>query len=87
LQLTNAEVKNVNVDSSTFNILLTFSNERRALLYCRVEGNVKAYNIAVMDGSCPCCLKPTCASIFAKRHELLQEAQRYTKLPSELVTA
>jgi hypothetical protein len=85
LQLTNAEVKNVNVDDSTFNILLTFSNERQALLYCRVEGEVKAYNIAVMDGSCPCCLKPTCASIFAKRHELLKEARAITEFPSELV--
>jgi hypothetical protein len=82
LQLTNAEVRNVSADNSTFNILLSFSNERQALLYCRVEGTVKAYNIAVMDGSCPCCLKPTCSSIFAKRHELLQEAQRFTELPS-----
>jgi hypothetical protein len=82
LQLTNAEIKNVNTDSSTFNILLSFSNERRALLYCRVEGTVKAYNIAVMDGSCPCCLKPTCASMFAKRNELLQEAQKFTELPT-----
>ena len=85
MQLTKAEVKNINVDDSTFNILLTFANERQALLYCRVEGDVKAYNIAVMDGFCPCCLKPTCASLFAKRQELLKEAQIFTKLPQELV--
>lgn len=88
MKLTNAAVQNINEKNSTFNMLLTFSNDTQAMLFCRVEdGNVKAYNIAVMGGSCPCCLKPNCASLFAKRHDLLNEARKLTDLPSELVHA
>jgi hypothetical protein len=83
-----AEVKIVNLNNSTFNVLLTFSNERQVLLYCCREENEKiiAYNIDVMAGTCPCCLKPTCSSLFAKRQELLNVAQTLTDFPKELVT-
>ncbi len=81
MKLTNAVVKDVNVESSTFNVLLTFSSNRHALLNCRNDGRLKAYNISVMGGECPCCLKPNCPSLFAKRHELLQEAQYLTEFP------
>ena len=57
------------------------------MLNCRAEDNsVKAYNISIMGGTCPCCYKPNCASFFAKRHEYLIEAQKFTEFPSELVT-
>ncbi len=86
MEVTKAEVKNVNLEDSTFNILLTFTRGYHAMLNCRVEGNrVKAYNVGIMDGTCPCCLKPTCASLFSKRSELLIEAQKFTELPKELV--
>lgn len=86
MQLANAKVQNVDIENSTFNILLTFSDTHKAMLYCRVEDNhVKAYNIGIMD-TCPCCFKPNCPSLFAKRQELLIEAQELTELPSELVS-
>ncbi|MCQ6279661.1 hypothetical protein [Bacillus sp. EB600] len=85
MKLINAEVKDVNPKNSTFNILLTFSNDVQALLNCRAEGEVKAYNLSIMGGTCPCCYKPNCASFFAKRHEYLIEAQKFTDFPSELV--
>lgn len=87
LKLTNAEVIDINTKNSTFNILLTFSNHVQAKLNCRVEDSVKAYNLSIMGGTCPCCYKPNCASFLAKRHELLIEAQKFTDFPNELVPA
>jgi hypothetical protein len=93
LELLNAEIIELNEENSTCNILLTFpynpvaiQNRRRAILFCRIEtGEVTAYNIGIMDGTCPCCLKPTCSSFFAKRHELLKEAQEFIDFSSKLV--
>lgn len=81
MKVTNAVVQDVNVESSTFNVLLTFNNDRKALLNCSNAGQYKAYNISVIGGECPCCLKPNCPSLFAKRHELIQEAQNITEFP------
>ena len=87
MELTNAKVHNIDLENSAFNLLLTFSNHHQAVLYCRVEDEkVKAYNIGIMD-TCPCCMKPNCASLFAKRHELLKEAQNFTEFPQELIPA
>ncbi len=81
MKLTNTVVQDVNVENSTFNVLLTFANKLHALLNCSNAGRYKAYNISVMGGQCPCCLKPNCPSLFAKRHELLQEAQNIIEFP------
>ncbi len=88
MEVKNAEVTNIDLDQSSFNVLLTFAHDYQAMLFCRVEGeNVKAYNVGIMGGTCPCCLKPTCASLFAKRHELLDQAKQFTEFPKELGTA
>ncbi|WP_462413065.1 hypothetical protein [Neobacillus sp. Marseille-QA0830] len=88
MQLTNAEVFNTQPSNSTFNVLLTFKNDRTAMLNCRVEGDkVTAYNIGTMGGTCPCCFKPTCSSLYAKRHELLLQAQSSIEVPEELLSA
>ncbi|WP_042454494.1 hypothetical protein [Neobacillus dielmonensis] len=85
MQITNAEVINTQPQNSTFNVLLSFKNDRKAMLNCRVEGGkVAAYNISVVGGTCPCCLKPNCSSLYAKRHELLVQAQQFTNFPMEL---
>jgi hypothetical protein len=90
MKLINAEIKDIYLENSTFNVLLSFPFKHRellhALIYCRVEGNiVKAYDIGIMGGTCPCCLKPTCSSFFAKRQELLEEAQKFVEFPKELI--
>lgn len=75
MKLINAVAQNVNPDHSTFNVLLTFSNKCQVLLFCRTEwGQTKAYNVTILRGKCPCCFKPKCPSIFARRNELLQKA-------------
>jgi hypothetical protein len=89
MKLIDAQVKNINPENSTFNVLLSFPFKHKeflhALIYCRVKGNsVKAYDIGIMGGTCPCCLKPTCSSFFARKQELLIEAQRFIEYPQEL---
>lgn len=86
MKLINAEVKDINPENSTFNVLLSFPFGYKqiinTLIFCRLEGNtVKAYNVGIMGGKCPCCFKPTCTNIFAKRHELLVESQNFIELP------
>ncbi|WP_251551543.1 hypothetical protein [Neobacillus muris] len=84
MQLTNAEIFNTQPENSTFNVLLTFTNNGKAMLNCRVEGEkVTAYNIGTMGGTCPCCLKPTCSSLYAKRNELLIQAQAFIDIPTK----
>jgi hypothetical protein len=88
-RLINAEIKNINLDNSTFDVVLSFQFAHKTLLhariFCRVNRNmVDAYNVGIMAGTCPCCLKPTCYSFYAKRHELLKNAQRFIEFPKEL---
>ncbi|WHY66763.1 hypothetical protein [Neobacillus sp. SuZ13] len=88
MKLKHAKVQNLDLEKSTFNVLLTFADNNQAMLFCREEGeNINAYNIGIMKGTCPCCLKPNCPSLFAKRHELLNEAKKLTDFPAEISTA
>lgn len=88
IKIAKAEVQDVNEKNLTFNVLLTFNNGRQAKLYCREEfgGEVKAYNLDVMGGKCPCCSKPACNSLYVKRDELFLEAQAFAKFPSGMGT-
>lgn len=88
LKLIRAEVQDVNVKNLTFNVMLSFKNSRQAKLYCRKErdGLVSAYNLDVVAGKCPCCGKPNCTSLYSKREELLNEAQKLTKFPEGMET-
>lgn len=78
------EVKEVSFEKfdkngRTYQCILSFLNGEKARLFCKENDQTKVMNpifVAIMDGSCPCCKKPTCLSFESKKEMLFNEVLR-----------
>lgn len=76
MKLIDVKVKEWDFKERTFITILYFSNNQQARMKCKENSETKKMEpltLSIMNGSCPCCLKPTCSSLQSSKEALFNQ--------------
>jgi hypothetical protein len=73
----------------SYQCILTFLGGEKARLFCKENIDTKKmypFYVAVMNGTCPCCKKPNCASLESKKGMLFEQVLKLKPAAGEFET-